>query len=171
MALSVPSDFITLLSFPRAIVHVDCDAFFTSCESARDPSLKGKPLVTGQERGIVSCPSYEAKALGVKRAMRLNDARKACPGLIIMPSDYELYSIYSERIFAIIRRFTPDVEEYSIDEAFCDITGMRRMYHSSYSDIAGRTSRSPGICFITPLSKGFCSLPTRLSRKCDSPWL
>jgi len=47
--------FITLLSFPRAIVHIDCDAFFTSCESARQPRLKGKPVVTGQERGIVSC--------------------------------------------------------------------------------------------------------------------
>jgi DNA polymerase IV len=138
MALSNPSDFITLSSFPRAIVHVDCDAFFTSCESARDPRLKGKPLVTGQERGIVSCPSYEAKARGVKRAMRLNEAARACPGLIIMPSDYELYSIYSERIFAIIRRFTPDVEEYSIDEAFCDITGMRRMYRGSYPEIARR---------------------------------
>ena len=131
-------DFITLSSFPRAIVHVDCDAFFTSCESARDPSLKGKPIVTGQERGIVSCPSYEAKACGVKRAMRLGEARRACPGVIIMPSDYELYSIYSQRIFAILRRFTPDVEEYSIDEAFCDITGMRRLYRSSYADIARR---------------------------------
>ena len=88
MPLPGASDFITLSSFPRAIIHVDCDAFFTSCESARDPSLKGKPLVTGQERGIVSCASYEAKAAGVKRPMRLNDARKACPGLIIMPSDY-----------------------------------------------------------------------------------
>jgi DNA polymerase IV len=138
MALPATADFITLLSFPRAIVHVDCDAFFTSCESARDPRLKGKPIVTGQERGIVSCPSYEAKAAGVKRAMRLGEARRACPGLIVMPSDYELYSIYSQRIFAIIRRFTPDVEEYSIDEAFCDITGMRRLYRSSYGDIARR---------------------------------
>ncbi|MFA6384815.1 MAG: DNA polymerase IV [Candidatus Omnitrophota bacterium] len=138
MTLSGAVDLITLSSFPRAIVHVDCDAFFTSCESARDPGLKGRPIVTGQERGIVSCPSYEAKARGVKRAMRLNDAARACPGLIILPSDYELYSIYSERIFAIIRRFTPEVEEYSIDEAFCDITGMRRLYRSSYPEIARR---------------------------------
>jgi DNA polymerase-4/DNA polymerase V len=74
--------------------------------------------------------------------MRLNDARKACPGLIIMPSDYELYSIYSQRIFDVIRRFTPDVEEYSIDEAFCDVTGMRRLYRSSYQDIALRIKKS-----------------------------
>jgi len=130
--------FITLLSFPRAIVHIDCDAFFTSCESARQPRLKGKPVVTGQERGIVSCPSYEAKAAGIKRGMPLGEARRVCPGVIIMPGDYELYSIYSKRLFGIIRRYTPDVEEYSIDEAFCDITGMRRIYRSSYADIARR---------------------------------
>lgn len=110
-------DFITLSSYPLAIAHIDCDAFFTSCESARDPKLKNLAIATGKERGIVSCPSYEAKALGIRRGMRLTEAKKICPELVILPSDYELYSIYSSRIFAIIRRFTPDVEEYSIDEA------------------------------------------------------
>jgi len=129
-------DFVTLHSFPQAIVHIDCDAFFASCEQARNPRLKGLPLATGQERGIVSCPSYEAKAAGVVRGMRLGEAKKVCPKLITLPSDYELYSIYSERIFAIIRKFTPDVEEYSIDEAFCDLTGLRRIYRTSYPKIA-----------------------------------
>ncbi len=127
-----------LASYPRAIAHIDCDAFFTSCEQARNPRLKGAPIATGEERGIVSCPSYEAKAAGVARGMRLQEARKACPKLITLPSDYELYSIYSERIFSIIRQFTPDVEEYSIDEAFCDLTGLRRIYHCSYPEIAFR---------------------------------
>lgn len=131
-------DPVTLHSFPRAIAHIDCDAFFASCEQARNPRLKGLPLATGQERGIVSCPSYEAKAAGVVRGMRLGEARRACPKLITLPSDYELYSIYSRRVFAIIREFTPDVEEYSIDEAFCDLTGLRRLYRASYQDIARR---------------------------------
>lgn len=130
--------FITLSSYPRAIMHVDCDAFFTSCESARDPGLRGRPVATGKERGIVSCPSYEAKAAGVVRGMRLGDAKKACPDLVVLPSYYELYSIYSARLFAILRRFTPEVEEYSIDEAFCDLTGLRRYYRSPYIDIARR---------------------------------
>ncbi|MBU2103043.1 MAG: DNA polymerase IV, partial [Candidatus Omnitrophica bacterium] len=129
-------DLVTLASYPKAILHVDCDAFFTSCEEAQNPRLRGKPLVTGQERGIVSCASYEAKKRGVKRPMRLGEARKACPGLIVLPSDYELYSIYSERMFSIIRRFSPQVEEYSIDEAFCDVTGLRRIYRGSYENIA-----------------------------------
>ena len=125
-----------LSSWPRAIVHIDGDAFFTSCEEAIHPELRGKPLITGGERGIVACASYAAKRIGIKRGVPLHEARKICPGLIILPSDYETYSLFSRRMFVIMRRFTPDVEEYSIDEAFSDITGMRRALHSSYEDIA-----------------------------------
>jgi DNA polymerase-4/DNA polymerase V len=124
-----------LFSWPRAIVHIDGDAFFTSCEEAIHPELRGKPLITGGERGIVACASYAAKKLGIKRAIPLQEARKICPQLIILPSDYETYSLFSRRMFSIMRRFTPDVEEYSIDEAFADITGMRRSLHSSYEEI------------------------------------
>ncbi|NTW07679.1 MAG: DNA polymerase IV, partial [Syntrophaceae bacterium] len=128
----------SLHSWPRAIVHIDGDAFFTSCEEAIHPELRGKPLITGGERGIVACASYAAKKIGVARGVPLHEARKICPGLIILPSDYETYSLFSRRIFSIMRRFTPDVEEYSIDEAFADITGMRRALHSSYEEIALR---------------------------------
>ena len=126
----------SLHSWPRAIVHLDGDAFFTSCEEAIHPDLKGKALITGGERGIVACASYPAKKMGIKRGVPLHEARKICPGLIILPSDYETYSLFSRRMFDIMRRFTPDVEEYSIDEAFADITGMRRALHSSYEEIA-----------------------------------
>jgi len=125
----------SLSSWPRAIVHIDGDAFFTSCEEAIHPELRGKPLITGGERGIVACASYPAKKLGIKRGVPLHEARKICPGLIVLPSDYETYSLFSRRMFDIMRRFTPDVEEYSIDEAFADITGMRRALHSSYEEI------------------------------------
>jgi len=131
------SDLIfSLRSWPRAIVHIDGDAFFTSCEEAIHPELRGKALITGGERGIVACASYAAKKIGIKRGVPLHEARKICPGLIILPSDYETYSLFSRRMFAIMRRFTPDVEEYSIDEAFSDITGMRRALRLSYEDIA-----------------------------------
>lgn len=126
----------SLHSWPRAIAHIDGDAFFTSCEEAIHPELKGKALITGGERGIVACASYPAKKMGIKRGIPLHEARKICPSLIILPSDYETYSLFSRRMFAIMRRFTPDVEEYSIDEAFADITGMRRVLHSSYEEIA-----------------------------------
>jgi len=122
--------------FPHAIVHIDGDAFFTSVEQSLHPHLRGKPVVTGKERGIIACASYEAKALGIKRGVSLWDARKQCPGLIVLPSDYESYSLFSKRMFNTMRRYTPWVEEYSIDEGFADITGMDRYHGRSYAEIA-----------------------------------
>ncbi len=159
-------NFITLHSYPQAITHIDCDAFFASCEQARNPKLKGSPLATGEERGIVSCPSYEAKSAGVVRGMRLQEARKACPKLITLPSDYELYSIYSERLFSIIRKFTPDVEEYSIDEAFCDLTGLRRIYCCSYPEIAFRIKQDIQKALGITVSVGL-SLSKTLAKICS----
>src|SRR3990167_814539 len=109
-------------SFPRAILHVDGDSFFASCEIARNPKLRGKPVITGRERGIVSAMTYGVKARGVKRGMILSEARKICPDAVILPSDYETYSLFSERMYEIVRRYTPTVEEYSIDECFADLT-------------------------------------------------
>jgi DNA polymerase-4 len=127
---------ITIHSWPQAIMHLDADAFFASCEQAVHPELKGRPVITGKERGIVAAASYEAKAKGIKRGVRLSDVMKICPDAVILPSDYETYSLFSLRMFSIIRRFTPDVEEYSIDEAFADLTGLRRTFHGPYISIA-----------------------------------
>ncbi|MGC1455930.1 MAG: DNA polymerase IV [Nitrospirota bacterium] len=128
--------FISLSSWPQAIMHVDADAFFASCEQAIHPELKGRPVICGKERGIVAAASYEAKARGVTRGVRLSDVKKICPDAVILPSDYETYSLFSVRMFEILRRFSPDVEEYSIDEAFVDLTGLRRSFHGSYEVIA-----------------------------------
>jgi DNA polymerase-4/DNA polymerase V len=117
-------------------MHIDADAFFTSCEEVIHPELRGKAIITGAERGIVACASYAAKNIGIKRGVTLRDAKVICPDLVILPSDYETYSLFSRRMFMIIRRFTPQVEEYSIDEAFADITGLRRPLRSSYEGIA-----------------------------------
>lgn len=123
-------------SWPRAILHIDADAFFASCEQAIHPEYRGKPVITGKERGIVAAASYEAKAKGVSRGVSLLDVKKICPDAIIVPSDYETYSLFSKRMFEIMRRFTPKVEEYSIDEAFAEITGFQRPYNCSYAKIA-----------------------------------
>jgi DNA polymerase-4/DNA polymerase V len=126
---------IVLNDWPNAILHVDADAFFASVEQALNPSLKGKPVVVGKERGIATAVSYEAKAKGIKRGMMLWQIKKLCPQAILIQSDYEKYSLFSVRMFDIIRRFSPLVEEYSIDEAFVDLSGLRRLYHSSYENI------------------------------------
>lgn len=123
-------------SWPRAIAHIDGDAFFASVEQAVKPWLKGKPVVTGKERNIVAAASYEAKKFGVRRGVSLWDARKMCPGLVVLPTDYETVSIFSKRMYDIMRRYTPAVEEYSVDEGFIDLTGLRRVHRSSYESIA-----------------------------------
>lgn len=127
-----------LSSFPQAVLHCDGDAFFTSVEQSIHPELKNRPVVSGKERGIIACASYEAKALGIKRGLSLWEARERCPDLVVLPSDYELYSLYSKRMFAIMRRYTPAVEEYSIDEGFADVTGLCRMHRCSYEEMARR---------------------------------
>ncbi len=157
---------LVLHAYPRAILHIDADAFFASVEQAMVPALKGKPLVTGRERGIIACASYEAKALGIARGMTLSDAKRRCPGLVILPSDYETYSLYSRRMFAIMRRFTPDVEEYSIDEAFADITGVRRIHRASYEQIGRRIQEAIAADLGLTVSVGL-SLSKSLAKLCS----
>src|SRR4030095_1807820 len=129
---------LTLHAFPRAILHIDGDAFFASCEQSRRPQLQGRPVVTGEERGIAGSMRCEATARGVTRGMRLAEIKKRCPEVVILPSDYETYSLLSKRFFTIVRRYTPEVEEYSIDECFCALTGLRRPLRMSYLQIAER---------------------------------
>jgi len=133
---------LTIHSYPRAILHLDADAFFASVEQAVHPELKGRPVITGKERGIVAAASYEAKARGVRRRVRLWDVKKICPDAVILPSDYETYGMFSVRMFEILRRFSTDVQEYSIDEAFVDLTRLRRNYHGPYSSIAQQMQAS-----------------------------
>ncbi|MBM4154457.1 MAG: DNA polymerase IV [Lentisphaerae bacterium] len=162
--------FSRLDDFPRAIVHFDGDAFFASVEQALDPSLKGRPLVTGKERGIIACASYEAKKRGIKRGVALWEAQRMCPDLVVLPSDYETYSLYSKRMFDIVRRFTPMVEEYSIDEGFADLTGLRRLHQGSYAQIARaiqaavRDELDLGISVGLSLSKSLAKLASKFRK-------
>jgi len=154
--------------YPKAILHIDGDSFFASCEIAQRPNLKGLPVVTGRERGIASSMSYEAKALGVTRGMSVYEIKKICPNVVILPSDYETYSLYSKRMYEIVRRYTPEVEEYSIDECFADITGTRRIHHASYQKIAEKIKNELqnelGITFSVGLSA------TKVLAKIGSKW-
>ncbi|MEO0025957.1 MAG: DNA polymerase IV [candidate division WOR-3 bacterium] len=129
---------LLVFDWQNAILHVDADAFFAACEQATNPHLAGKPLIVGRERGIVTAASYEAKVLGIKRGMRIRDVKHLYPAVIVLNSDYEKYSLFSIRMMDILRRFSPAVEEYSIDEAFVDITGLRRAYHCSYEELGFR---------------------------------
>ena len=150
------------------MLHIDADAFFASCEQALNPKLKGKPVVTGKERGIASAVSYEAKARGVTRGMSIREITAICPDAVHLPSDYETYSLFSQRLFAVIRRYTTEVEEYSIDEAFADLTGLRRPLRMSYETMAARIKQdleqNLGLTFSVGLA------PTKVVAKIASKW-
>lgn len=159
---------LNLADFPRAILHIDADCFFVSCEIALNPKLRGLPVVTGKERGIASAMSYEAKALGVTRGMSLPEIKKICPDAVILPSDYETYSLVSVRMFDIVRRYTPQVEEYSIDECFADLTGMQRPLKMDYQTIAAKIKHDLDTELGMTFSAGLGS--TKVLAKVGSKW-
>jgi len=119
----------------KTILHIDGDAFFVGVEVAKNPKLKGLPVVTGQERGIVSALSYEAKALGITRGMSIYKVNKSYPKVIVLPGDYKSYVKYSKMMFDIVRRYADDVEEYSIDECFADLTGLNIPVKDSFKEL------------------------------------
>ena len=119
------------MALPRTILHVDMDAFFASVEQRDHPEWRGKPVIVGagpNERGVVSTCSYEARAYGVRSAMPSRTAAKLCPDGIFVPPDFKRYKAASDGLMAILGSFTPCVEPLSLDEAFLDVTGSRRLF-------------------------------------------
>ncbi|GAB4534229.1 MAG: DNA polymerase IV [Anaerolineae bacterium] len=115
-----------MADLPRAIVHLDLDAFFAAVEVLENPDLAGKPLLIGgrpQERGVVATASYEARAFGVRSAMPMARALALCPDAVVLPTRHSLYRDYSRRVMAVVNQTSPLVEQVSIDEAYLDLTG------------------------------------------------
>lgn len=116
------------MHWPRAIIHVDLDAFYASVEQLRRPELRGRPIIVGGagdegERGVVSAASYEARRYGVHSAMPLSRARRLCPHAVVLPVDFSAYRSASRAVFAIASELTPQLEPLSLDEAYLDVTG------------------------------------------------
>jgi DNA polymerase-4 len=122
---------------PRAILHLDLDAFYASVEQLDDPSLRGRPVIVGgpSGRGVVCAASYEARRFGVRSAMPTARARRLCPAGVFLPPRFDRYADLSDQVFAIYRSYTPLVEPLSLDEAFLDATASRAL-HGSGADIA-----------------------------------
>ncbi len=118
----------------RTILHADLDAFFAAVEQRDNPRLRGQPVIVGgggpNDRGVVSTASYEARKFGVRSAMPLRTAAALCPGGIFVPVDGRKYSSVSRQVMEILRRFSPLVDQLSIDEAFLDLTGTEGLFGS-----------------------------------------
>ncbi|MGC5334116.1 DNA polymerase IV [Micromonospora sp. DT62] len=126
------------MSREASILHADLDAFYASVEQRDDPRLRGRPVIVGG--GVVLACSYEAKARGVRSAMGGRQARRLCPEAIVVPPRMAAYTAASRAVFEIFRRTTPIVEGLSIDEAFLDVGGLRRLVGPP-ADIAARLRR------------------------------
>ena len=115
----------------RVIIHLDMDAFYASVEQRDNPALRGKPVIVGGDpgsRGVVSTCSYEARKFGVHSAMPLRTALALCPDGIFVPVDGAKYQRVSRDVMTVLRRFTPAVEQVSIDEAFLDVAGSEGLF-------------------------------------------
>jgi DNA polymerase IV len=120
------------------ILHADLDAFYASVEQRDDPRLRGRPVIVGG--GVVLAASYEAKAHGIRTAMGGKQARLLCPGAVVVEPRMDAYAEASKAVFRLFEDTTPLVEGLSIDEAFLDVGGLRRLSGSA-PEIAVRLRR------------------------------
>ena len=150
------------------ILHVDMDAFFVSVELLERPELVGKAVIVGggpDQRGVVTSASYEARKFGVHSAMPLRTAGKLCPHAIFLPGHHHKYGEWSDRVAAILGKFSPVVEMVSIDEAYLDLSGTERLHGpplAATDKLLRMITRETGL----PCSGGLAS--TRLAAKVAS---
>ncbi len=124
-------------NWPAAFAHVDADCFFASCELVRRPELRGRPLcVLSSQDACVVAKTYDAKAAGITTGMTRWEAKRLLPHAVFLSADFRYYGLLSDKLFSILRRYSPVVEEYSIDEGFLDLHGLRSLYRKSYQAIA-----------------------------------
>jgi len=107
------------------VLHLDIDAFFASVEQARDPRLKGRPVIVGN--GVIASCSYEARRFGLRAGMSLTEARQRCPQVVILDGHQPTYRAFADRVWALLAQVTPDLD-IALDEAYGDLAGTERLH-------------------------------------------
>ena len=115
---------------PRALIHLDMDAFYASVEQRDNPQLRGRPVIVGghAHRGVVLAASYEVRPFGVRSAMPMSRALRLAPDAVVVRPRFDVYSDVSSRVFDILQTVTPLYEPLSLDEAFLDVTASRSLF-------------------------------------------
>jgi len=129
--------------WPNAIAHIDADCFFASCELVRRPDLIGSPVcILSSQDACVIAKTYDAKAVGIKTGMPVWEAKKLMPHAVYLSADFRFYGLLSKKMFSILKRYSPNMEIYSIDEGFLDLSGTKRLWKKDYKGIAHDIRRS-----------------------------
>ena len=151
-------------------LYIDVDAFFASVEQSINPSLMNRPVMVGglkHERGVVACPSYEARSLGVRTGTPLHEAARLIPNGIFLKGDFNRYQFYSDRFYDILSRYCPDLQKISQDEACLDISGSVRHFRG-IRDMAERLQKE--IWQRLSLSTSIGVGPSRVTAKIASEY-
>lgn len=160
--------------YMRWVLHVDMNAFYASVEQAKNPQLAGLPIAVAGDKekrnGIILTASYEARAFGVKTAMTIGDAKKLCPKLVLIPPDLKSYMRYSMRVMDILKSYSPDVEVFSIDEAWLDVTGCERLFGDAVQ-IADkiRTRIKKELHITASVGVSYCKLMAKMASDLKKP--
>jgi DNA polymerase-4 len=155
------------MSAPRAILHVDMDAFYASVEQRDDPRLRGQPVIVGgtSNRGVVAAASYEVRKFGVRSAMPIREALRRCPHAICVKPRMSVYREVSHQVFSVFHDYTPIVEGLSLDEAFLDVTASLSLKGDAVSIARGIKQ---AIRSVTQLSASVGVAPNKLVAKIAS---
>lgn len=150
------------------IALVDCNNFFVSCEQLMNPLLKNKAVcVLSNNDGCIIARSQQAKDIGIPMGYPLFKARKEFRNVIYISRNFGLYHDISNRIMLKLSKFTPDVEQYSIDEAFLDLTGLKKLYRCSYEEIIARIKKEIEEEIGVPVSIGLAPTKTLAKLACE----
>lgn len=158
----------------RTILHIDMNSFFASCEQLANPFLRGKPIgVCGgkdYKYAAILAASYPAKKRGVKGIMRVFEAEQVCPEIILVPFDPMKYYAINKMVMDILRRYTPQMEIYSIDEAFLDLTPVLHLSNKTPREIAQEIKDTIRSEIGEPLTSSVGIGPNKLLAKVASDW-
>ena len=147
----------------QIIALIDCDSFFVSCERVDNPLLQGKPvcvMTSNNNKGIIVSRSKEAKSLGVKMGAPYFQIKNSHPQVICIPAHHQRYNEISQQVISVIRTFSPDVEEVSVDEAYIDLTGLNKVHKTTYTEIITKIRQTILDKTSVPVSIGLSSSKT-----------